>query len=307
MPLRFRKLHPSFAAEVTGVDLRKVEDQTTLNELRRAMDEYGVLVFPGQDFTDPEQSAFARRFDPGDESRADGDGGEYGQPRPGSGRAVSEMERRLSLDLVKVSNLDDSSKIVEANDPRRVSKLGNRMWHTDGSIVNPSGRYTMLSGRVIPPVRADTQFADTRGAYDTLDDETKAGIDKLTVHYSLVYARHLMGFVFSPEEERALPGAVHPLVRINPHTGRRSLYIGQHAARVIEMPIPEGRLLLGDLTEHATQREFVYSHEWRQHDFLIWDNRATLHRARPFDDAKYGRDMRRTVTRDIGSPIVETA
>src|SRR5690606_5701013 len=148
------------------------------------------------------------------------------------------------------------------------------------------------------------QFADTRAAYDALDDETKSAIADLHVHYSLVYARHTMGFVFPPEEEAKLPGAIHPLVRVNPRTGRRSLYLGQHASRVVEMQVPEGRVLLSDLTEHATQREFVYSHEWRQYDLLIWDNRATLHRARSFDDAKYGRDMRRTMTRDIGVPAV---
>lgn len=157
----------------------------------------------------------------------------------------------------------------------------------------------MLSGRIIPPVRADTEFADTRAAYDALDDESKIKLSGLSVYHSLVYSRGLLGFQFSKEEEEQLKGAVHPLVRTIPRSQRKSLYLGAHAARVVEMPIPEGRLLLRDLTEHATQELFVYRHAWRKNDFVMWDNRATLHRARPFDDAKYKRDMRRTMIRDI--------
>lgn len=297
MELNFRQLHPHFVAEITGVDLRRVDDHETLAGIRAGLDQYAVLVFRDQPFDDEEQVAFTQRLDgePPVESRP----GAGSATAPADAKPITQAERNLAFDLVKVANVDENGKIVERDDHRRVAKLGNRIWHTDGSIVNPSGRYTLLSGRVVPPVRADTQFADMRAAYDALDADTKAAIEGLHVYYSLVYARSLVGYEFTKEEAAELPGAVHPIVRTIPHVERRSLYLGQHASHVMEWPIAEGRLLLRDLTEHATQPQFVYSHEWRTNDLLIWDNRATLHRARPFDDEKYRRDMRRTVTRDL--------
>lgn len=299
MTASFHKLHPTFAAEVSGLDLRQIDDQETLEQILAGLDEYGVLVFHDQPFSDEEQAAFTRRLSDAlaAKSRPGSDVGKT----PLDQKALTRIEQSLVLDLVKVSNLDEKNKIVASDDRRRVAKLGNRIWHTDGSSLEPAGCYTMLSGRVIPPVRADTEFADTRAAYDALDDETKGTLEGLHVYHSLVYSRGLLGFRFSAEEERDLKGAVHPIVRTNPGTHRRSLYLGIHAARVMEWPIPEGRLLLRDLTEHATQERFVYRHVWRPNDFLIWDNRATLHRARPFDDAKYQRDMRRTMTLEIGA------
>jgi alpha-ketoglutarate-dependent 2,4-dichlorophenoxyacetate dioxygenase len=182
--------------------------------------------------------------------------------------------------------------------------LGNRLWHTDASFQDPPGRYSMLSARVIPPAGADTEFADMRGAYDALEPQTKASIEGLHVHHSIAYSRQTLGFEFSREEEEKLQGAVHPLVRINPRTGRRSLYLASHASRIVEWPVPEGRLLLRDLIEHATQPQFVYRHVWRPADLVIWDNRASMHRARPFDDAKDRRELRRVTTLDIETPAV---
>jgi alpha-ketoglutarate-dependent 2,4-dichlorophenoxyacetate dioxygenase len=154
----------------------------------------------------------------------------------------------------------------------------------------------------VPPVRADTEFADMRAAYDALDPETKEAIDGLQVFHSIAYSREVMGFEFSKEEREKLKGAVHPLARTLPRTGRRSLYLASHASHIVGMPVPEGRLILRDLSEHATQPQFVYRHEWRVNDFVIWDNRTTMHRARPFDDKKYRRELRRTTTLDL--PLV---
>lgn len=289
-----------FAAEVSDIDLRQVEDQKTFEEIRAGLDEYAVVVFRNQKFADEEQVPFTERFDRALSvmGQSDADGSEAVP----DDQVLNSMERRLVTDLVKVSNLDERNDIVAPNDLRRVSKLGNRIWHTDGSSLNPSGRYTMLSGRIIPPVRADTQFVDTRTAYDTLDSEMKTTVEGLRVHHSLVYSRRLLGFFFPKEEEEKLKGAVYPLVRNMPGTQRKSLYLGAHASQVVDWPIPEGRLLIRDLTEHATQQQFIYSHEWRPGDFLIWDNWSTLHRARPFDDSKYQRDMRRTMVLDRRAP-----
>jgi alpha-ketoglutarate-dependent 2,4-dichlorophenoxyacetate dioxygenase len=180
-----------------------------------------------------------------------------------------------------------------------VSSLANRLWHADASFVDPAGRYSMLSARVLPPVRADTEFADMRGAYDALDEETRQSLEGLKVHHSIAYSREVLGFEFSPEERERLKGVVQPLIRDFASTGRRSLYLASHASSIVGWPVPEGRLLLRDLMEHATQPRFVYAHEWQPQDFVIWDNRTTMHRARPFDDKRYRRELRRTTTLDL--------
>jgi alpha-ketoglutarate-dependent 2,4-dichlorophenoxyacetate dioxygenase len=156
----------------------------------------------------------------------------------------------------------------------------------------------MLSAKVIPPIGADTQFADMRAAYDALSAELKAQLDGLRVHHSIAYSRQVLGFEFSEKEQDILKGAVHPLIRVLPGSGRKSLYVASHASRIIDWPVPEGRLLLRELIEHATQPQFVYRHTWREGDLVIWDNRATMHRATPFADGKFRRELRRVTTLD---------
>nr|MBP8035497.1 TauD/TfdA family dioxygenase [Burkholderiaceae bacterium] len=201
--------------------------------------------------------------------------------------------------LTDISNVGQDGNILEAADRRRMNGISNRIWHTDASFEDPSGRYSMLYARNIPPVRADTEFADMRAAYDALGAETKKVIEDLHVYHSIVYSRHTMGFDFSAEESAKLPGATHPLVRQIEGSNRKALYLASHAAHVTEWPVPEGRLLLKDLIEHATRREFLNSHEWSLGDLVIWDNRTTMHRARPFDDKAYKRELTRVTTLDL--------
>jgi alpha-ketoglutarate-dependent 2,4-dichlorophenoxyacetate dioxygenase len=177
--------------------------------------------------------------------------------------------------------------------------LANRLWHTDASFQDPAGRYSMLSARVVPPADADTEFADMKSAWDMLAPEMKKQIAGMHVHHSIAFSRQSLGFEFSAEELDSLKGAIHPLVRVNPRTGRRSLYLASHATRIVEMPVPEGRLLLRDLMDHATQRQFVHAHSWRAGDLVIWDNLATMHRGRPFADGVHRRELRRVTTLDI--------
>ena len=293
MPLAFEKLHPTFAAEVGPIDLRVVHDAGTLAEIRAGMDEFAVLVFRDQRFTDDEQLAFAQRLD--------------GELHRRTGAAALGKSRLGDEALADISNLDERGLVQQQNDRRRMYSLGNRLWHTDASFQDPPGRYSMLSARVLPPVSADTEFADTRTAYDTLPDEMKERLQGLRAHHSIAHSRQTLGFEFSEEESEKLKGAIHPVVRTLPRSGRRSLYVASHASRVIDWPVPEGRLLLLDLIEHATRPELVYRHEWRASDFVIWDNRATMHRARPFDDTKYRRELRRVTTLDIPAPELATA
>ncbi len=284
----FRKLHPCFVAEVSPVDLRRVHDPETLGQIRAGMDEYAVLVFRDQPFADDEQLAFAQRLD--------------GVLHTKLGISALQKNRLGNEALGDISNLDESGEIMRSDNRRRMYGLGNRLWHTDASFQDPPGRYSMLSAKVVPPVDADTEFADTRAAYDALPEEEKRRVEGLRVHHSIAYSRQTLGFEFSQGEQDALQGAIHPLVRTIPRSLRRSLYVASHASRIIDWPVPEGRLLLRDLIEHATQAEFVYRHSWRVGDLVIWDNRATMHRARPFDDAKYRRELRRVTTLDIEQP-----
>lgn len=288
MTLTFKQLHPHFVAEVGTIDLRAIHDQATLDEIRAGMDRYAVLVFRDQKLSNEEQLEFAKRFD--------------GKLHTQTSMSVLAKNRHGNEALSDIANVNEKGEILAQDDRRRMNNLGNRLWHTDASFVDPAGRYSLLLGRVIPPVRADTEFADMRAAYDALSDDVKTTINDLHVHHSIVYSRHVLGFEFAKEEQDKLKGATHPLVRTIPRSGRRALYLASHASHIIELPVPEGRALLRDLTEHATQREFVYQHEWREGDLVIWDNRATMHRARPFADAEYRRELTRTTTLDIALP-----
>jgi alpha-ketoglutarate-dependent 2,4-dichlorophenoxyacetate dioxygenase len=288
MALTFRKLHPHFVAEVSPVDLRRVQDAETLAAIRGGMDEFAVLVFHDQPFTDAEQLDFAQRLD--------------GVLHTKLGISALQKNRFGNEALGDISNLDENGEIMKSDNRRRMYGLGNRLWHTDASFQDPAGRYSMLSAKVVPPVDADTEYADMRAAYDALPADEKARLEGLRVHHSIAYSRQTLGFEFSESEQDALKGAIHPLVRTIPRSERRSLYVASHASRIIEWPVPEGRLLLRELIEHATRPEFVYRHQWRVGDLVIWDNRATMHRARPFDDARYRRELRRVTTLDVEHP-----
>jgi alpha-ketoglutarate-dependent 2,4-dichlorophenoxyacetate dioxygenase len=283
--LTFRKLHPRFVAEVSPIDLRRVHDAETLAQIREGMDEYAVLVFREQTFSDEEHLAFAQRLD--------------GQLHTKLGISALQKNRFGNEALGDISNLDENGEVMKSDNRRRMYGLGNRLWHTDASFQDPPGRYSMLSAKVVPPVPADTEYADMRAAYDALDPEMKERLEGLRVHHSIAHSRQTLGFEFSKDEAEALKGAIHPLVRTIPRSNRKSVYVASHASRIIDWPVPEGRLLLRDLMEHATQPEFVYRHSWRVGDLVIWDNRATMHRGKPFDDTKYRRELRRVTTLDI--------
>ena len=285
MAVTFRKLHPHFVAEASRIDLRRVHDPETLAAIRTGMDDYALLVFRDQRFSDEEHLDFARRLD--------------GELHTKTGISALKKSRLGNEALADVSNLTDRGQLQPADDRRRMYGLGNRLWHTDASFQDPPGRYSMLFARVIPPVGADTEYADMRAAYDALSPELKTRLEGLRVHHSIAHSREILGFAFSQKEQEILKGAIHPLIRSLPRSGRKSLYIAAHASRIIDWPLPEGRLLLLELIEHATRPEFVYRHQWQVGDLVIYDNRATMHRARPFEDTKYPRELRRVTTLDI--------
>jgi alpha-ketoglutarate-dependent 2,4-dichlorophenoxyacetate dioxygenase len=289
MSLTFEKIQAPLGAIVQGVTLSGLRDETAFDQIRKGMDQYAVLVFRDQPMSAAEQMEFARKLD--------------GELHTMTTLNVMADSRGQGSGITEISNASEQGGVLAADDRRRMSALGNRLWHTDASFVDPAGRYSMLSARVVPPVDADTEFADMRTAYDALDVDMRRQIESLRVHHSIVYSRGLLGFEFKPEERAKLAGAVHPLVRSIPRSGRKSLYLASHASHIVDMPVAEGRLLLAQLTEHATQKPFVYSHAWRPNDFVIWDNRATMHRAQVFDDQRFTRELRRTTTLDMPAAV----
>jgi alpha-ketoglutarate-dependent 2,4-dichlorophenoxyacetate dioxygenase len=284
---------PFFGGEASGLDLTRPISAADAAAIERAMDEFGVLVWHDQPFTDETQLAFSRHF---------------GELEEASGDLNWGKARRLESALVNdISNLDNDNQVLARDNRKRLFSLGNRLWHSDSSFKAVPAKYSLLSARRIPGSGGNTEFADMRAAYDALDDETKAECENLICEHSQIYSRSLLGFGEFTEEERVRFTPVQQrLVRRHPSTGRKSLYLASHAGTIVGWPIPEARAFLRDLNEHATQRRFVYAHEWRQWDLVMWDNRATMHRARPFKATEV-RDMHRTTVGCERSTMAEAA
>jgi alpha-ketoglutarate-dependent 2,4-dichlorophenoxyacetate dioxygenase len=289
-----KQLHPVFAGEVSGVDLRQPISRADAKAIDDGMNRYAVLVFPGQDITDEQQIAFSKNF-----------GALEVSSRPGTIR--KREDNRLGAGIADLSNLDKHGKVISADDRNWFFKLGDRLWHSDSSFREVPAKFSMLSGRVLPSWGGNTEFADMRAAYDALDARTKAEIEDLVCEHSLLYSRGAIGFTeFTPEEIANFRPVRQRLVRVHPATGRKSLFLSSHAGAIEGWSIPEARTFLRELTEHATQREFVHSHAWKQYDLVIWDNRATMHRACRFDRNEV-RDMRRTTLAGDAPTVAQVA
>jgi len=284
---------PFFAGEVSGIDITRPLSRQDAAAIEAGMDQYGVLVFHDQHFTDETQLAFSRNF--GDLELASGDLN-WGQ------------KRRLESEHVNdISNLDNDNRVLAAGDRKRLFSLGNRLWHSDSSFKEVPAKFSLLSARLIPSAGGNTEFADMRAAYDTLDEDTRAACEDLVCEHSQLYSRGTLGFTdFTEQDRQRFKPVLQRLVRTHPSTGRKSLYLASHAGAIIGWPVPEARAFLRDLAEHATQRKFVYAHEWKQWDLVIWDNRATMHRARPFPSHEV-RDMHRTTVACERSTMAEAA
>jgi len=281
MSISFRPLTPHFAAEVSGVSCAIPLEPGDIAAIREGMNAYAVLVFRGQPLKDDEQLALTRQFGPLEAYETPGD---IRKPK----------DRRLGRGMADFSNLDAAGGIMSAEDRVWFFKLGDRLWHSDSSFRPVPAGYSILSGRIIPSWGANTEFADMRAAYDALDARTEQEVDGLICEHSLLHSRGAIGFSeFTQEEIENFRPVRHPLVRRHPATGRKSLFLSAHAGAILGWTVPEARVFLCDLTEHATQPQFVYSHSWQVNDMVIWDNRATMHRARRFDRNEI-RDVRRT-------------
>ncbi len=276
-----------FAGEVSGVDLRRPLSAKTVAAIDSGMDEYAVLVFRGQDINDEEQLEFSRALGPIESSIG--------------GNITRLDQRRLGTDIADVSNLDQNQNIYARDDRRRLFNLGNRLWHSDSSFRAIPAKYSLLSARSIPADGPNTEYADMRAAYDALDDKIKAEVEGLICEHSLMYSRGQLGFTdFTEEEQQTFAPVRQVLVRTHPVTMRKSLFLASHAGTIVGWPMAEARIFLRDLIEWATQPQFVYVHDWRLHDLVIWDNRQTMHRVRRFNETEDIRDVRRTTVSSDG-------
>jgi alpha-ketoglutarate-dependent 2,4-dichlorophenoxyacetate dioxygenase len=281
MAIKVQALSNAFAGEVLGIDCATPLEPGEIVLIHDAMTKHAVLVIHDQSLTDEEQLQFTRQF---------GALERYEKP----GHVRKREQERLGAGIADFSNLTRAGALMPTDDRVWLFKLADRLWHSDSSFRPVTAGYSLLSGRIVPPRGGDTEFADMRAAYDALDEDVKAEIEDLVCEHSLIYSRDAIGFFDLTEEERENFQPVrHRLVRIDPRTGRRSLFLSAHAGAIVGWTVPEARVFLRDLVEHATQPQFVYRHKWRVGDLVMWDNRTTMHRARRFDP-KEVRDVRRT-------------
>ena len=293
MPLSIRPLTPAIGGEVTGIDITKPLKPEEVAAIEAGMDKYAVLVFHDQKIDDAQQLAFTQSL--GDIEHAIGT----------SLRAANEA--RLPTTFADVSNLDKNNAPFAREDRRRLFAIGNRLWHSDSSFKAIPAKYSLLHAISIPSKGGDTQFAYMRAAYDALNDETKEEVEDMVCEHSQMFSRQVIGFTdFTDEERERFKPVLQRMVRIHPVTGRKSLYLSSHAGGIVGWPMPEARGYLRDLIEHATQREFVYTHKWRVDDLVMWDNRQTMHRGRPFPPDER-RDVRRTTIQGDGPTAAQAA
>jgi alpha-ketoglutarate-dependent 2,4-dichlorophenoxyacetate dioxygenase len=292
MTLRITPLHPCLGARAEGVDLRRPLAPGVAAAIEAAMDRHAVLVFPGQDIDDEQQMAFGAAFGPIEQTRA----------------TVDADKQRLASPLMNdISNLDEHGAILSASDRRRMFNLGNRLWHTDSSFKATPAKYSLLHARQVPPEGGDTEFADMRAAWDALPARTQQEVQGLVCEHSLLYSRATLGFSgFNEDERRQFAPVPQRLVRRHAGSGRLSLFLSAHIGGILGWPVPEALMLVRELAEHATRREFVFRHQWEVLDLVVWDNRCTMHRGRPYDDKRYRRDMRRVTLSDT-APTLEQA
>jgi alpha-ketoglutarate-dependent 2,4-dichlorophenoxyacetate dioxygenase len=280
MSVSIRQIHPVFVGEVSRIDLTRPLTADEVAAIEAGMDRYAVLVYHDQKITDEQQMVFSRNFGALEDAR----GGNITKPE----------DKRLQVGMNDVSNLGKNGRPLPRDSRERAFNLGNMLWHSDSSFRPIPAKYSLLSARVVNLTGGNTEFADMRAAYDTLDADTKALVEDLVCEHSLMYSRGLLGMLDYSDEERAMFRPVRQrLVRTHPVTGRKSLYLSSHAGAIVGMPMAEARILLRDLNEHATQPAFVYAHRWVPGDLVMWDNRQMMHRVRRYDDDQ-PRDMRRT-------------
>lgn len=282
MAIDVTRKHATFFAEVTGVDLRDPDE--AWREVEAAFNEHAILLFRNQTLSDEQHITFSERFGP---------------VITATNYHWKTEKRRVHAQMADISNIGNDGSILPLDDERRMHSRANSLWHTDNTFKIVPSRCSLLLAREIPEVGGDTEFADMRAAYDALPQAKKDEIEDLVAEHSIFHSRSLLGYDgFTDGAKAELPPVPQVLVRYNPETGRRALYIASHASHILGWPLEKGRALLDDLMAYATQSEFVHRHEWRTGDLILWDNRCTMHRATEYDDLNARRDLQRTTVSD---------
>ena len=287
MAITISPVTPGFVAEIGDVDLSRPLTPSQVDAIKQAFWDYAVLIFPEQDLVEQQHLAFARLFGPLETNPL----------------SFNKDEQFCLLpELIDISNFNEKNEIWEEQSRKRLFNLGNQFWHTDSSFKYLPARASLLYALTVAPIGGHTEFADLRAAYEALSEDMKQRLDGLVAEHALAYSRTKIGFYNFTEAERTkLPPVPQVIVRTIPETGRKSLYIASHAGRILGMPEEQGRALIDTLTTHATQRQFVYTHRWRIHDLVMWDNRCTMHRGTGFDDLRWTRQMHRATVSDIAN------
>ncbi len=278
---------PHFAAEIADVDLTQPIGAADMAEIRTAFWQYAVLIFPGQDLTPAQHLAFSENFGPVEKERT---------------LDPKTTPTRYGGAFADISNLAADGTIWGETSRQRMYKAGNKLWHTDSSFKRLPALCSLLYARTVAPIGGHTEFADQRAAYDALPESTRERLHGLVVEHWIAHSRRRSGFSdFTEEEKQRLPPVPQILVRTLPQNGRKSLYVASHAGRIFGMDDSAGRALIDELIAHATQRQFVYTHRWRPHELVMWDNRCTMHRGTDYDDLRWVRDMQRVTISDVAN------
>jgi alpha-ketoglutarate-dependent 2,4-dichlorophenoxyacetate dioxygenase len=293
MTLVVKPLHPLFAAEMIGADLRQDPSPELVAAVNATMATYAVLVIRDQKINDEQQIRFSRKFGP--------------LELPPHMGMKHDGKRRIRPEMYDVSNLDVNGDFLPQESLRHASNKANEEFHTDSSFNSLPTKWSLLMAHIVPPERGDTMFVDTRAAYDALPEATKARARSAVAEHYFWKTRGRAGYtVITDEMKQAMPPVQHDLVRVISESGRAALYIGQHTTQVVGWPQEEGERFLEELNRFATQPQFIYTHKWRAGDLVVWDNRCTLHRAAGYDVYKYKRDLRRTTINEHGPEISST-
>jgi taurine dioxygenase len=269
-------------AEITGVDLRRIDDDT-FAAIRRAFVENSVLLFRGQQLSDDDLIAFSRRFGALDWAPIQENGRRFVEGKP---------------EIYVVSNVIEKGVAIGS------LGAGEAVWHTDMSYLEDPPMASMLYAIEIPPKGGNTGFCNMYSAYEALPDELKRRAAGLSIKHDGTYnsGGYLREGVTATDDPRTSPGAVHPLVCTHPESGRRCLYLGRRRnAYLLGLNLAESEALLEQLWSYATRDEFTWYNNWRPGDLVLWDNRCTMHRRDPFDPAAR-RVMHRTQIKGTARP-----
>lgn len=287
--MEIEALHPDLGARIAGIDLRRDLDAARLAEIRAAVDTYSFLVFPGQTFDDAAQLALTRRL---------------GEAEPSH---VAKGEGKLEY-FGTIGNVQPDGSVLGNSHKKTVFLTGNNMWHSDASFKETPAFLSIMCAYETPAEGGATLFASTRATYQRLSDTAKAEVDPLLVIHDYVFSRSKVApDAVSPELAATLPPVRHRLVRRNPGTGEKNLFIGSHAKAIDGWSETDSRRLLDGLVEATVGDAHVYAHRWQPGDVVFWDNRCLLHRGAGYDADKYRRYMRQTRVRGDGPTLAEAA